>query len=306
MGETVSIEQRMTEAERRWGIWLKRKDAHEASGPCPICHQADHDGFLIFADGGYYCRKCGATGWIDENNPHVPSREELLEIRVRELERKQAEQDQRLAALERMHRCTDHLAYHQQMGERQRDYWYSEGIYDHAIAKFLLGYCPRCPTDRDGRPSYTIPIMSRGQLENIRHRLIGADNGDKYRPHMAGLPIQLFNSDVLDAKPERVLLVEGEKKTIVLDQSGFSAVGICGKRSFMREWLPKFAGIRDVIVVLDPDAAKSADALAGMLGPRARVAQLPVKIDDAIVKYGAQLADIEQFLALARPPRGKA
>jgi len=226
-----------------------------------------------------------------------------LEARAARAERERRDLEKRLSALERMHHCTDHLGYHQHMTEQQRDYWYSEGIFDEAISKFILGYCPRCPTDRDGRPSYTIPIFQGGELHNIRHRLIGADNGDKYRPHMAGLGIQLFNADTLEENPDRVLVVEGEKKTIVLDQSGFKAVGLCGKRSFLREWLPGFQGIKDIVVVLDPDAIKSADRLAGHLGPKARVTQLPVKIDDAIVKYGATVADIEAFLALARPPR---
>ena len=76
MGERRSIEQRIAEASRRWP-WLefKRKGADEASAPCPLCRQAVRDGFLIFSNGGYFCRKCNASGWLDEDDPKPMSPE---------------------------------------------------------------------------------------------------------------------------------------------------------------------------------------------------------------------------------------
>ena len=301
--------------ERHWHISLQRVsgDEYRSLNGCPICGDGGKgdksDRFRVFLDGKprCWCRKCGYTAFADSLGDQALTEQDrrilALEARQREIERTQREHEARLSALEKIHDCTDHLHYHEQMTSQQREWWYRQGIFDEAIDKWQLGWCWHCPTDRDGRASYTIPIMHRGELENIRHRLAQADNGDKYRPHMAGLGVQLFNADLLDAKPERVLLVEGEKKTIVLDQYGFPAVGICGKRSFMRPWLEWFADTQDIIVALDPDAHESAVKLAQAFGKRARVATLPMKIDDAITEYGATAAEIEAYLKLATPVR---
>ncbi|MFH1634948.1 MAG: hypothetical protein ABIG63_13215, partial [Chloroflexota bacterium] len=84
-------------------------------------------------------------------------------------------------------------------------------------------------------------------------------------------------------------------------QSGFDAVGICGQRNFKMEWLGWFSNVPAIFVALDPDAAESAERLAGILGQRARVVDLPAKLDDMIVLHGAGEADIERYLELARP-----
>jgi len=301
MGQTLSIETRISEAAKRWGISLKRKNSNEACGACPFCRLADDDGFLVFSNGGYFCRKCGVKGWIDENEKRPKlSNEKLLELRIADLEHKQREHERRLTALEQMARCKDHIHYHNALTELAREYWYNEGIYDEAIEKFTLGYCHACPTYPPS-PSYTFPIVNGGKLENIRHRLTKPGGNGKYRPHRAGLGVSLYNADALKEANERVLVVEGEKKTIVASQSGFPAVGICGKRSFNRKWMDGFAHIGAVYVVLDPDATESAQRLAAMFDGKARVVDMPCKIDDAIAKFGASSSDIEMFLSMARP-----
>lgn len=301
MGQEQHIETRMMEAQQRWGIILKRKNAKEACGPCPFCSLADEDGFLVWTNGGYFCRQCSAKGWLDENDPRTKplTPEQKVELRLRRLERQQREQEQRLNRLEQMHQCQDHLRYHANLTGQLREYWWDEGIYDAAIDKYLLGYCDRCPTFQESS-SYTIPIINGGQLENIRHRLALPNGKGKYRPHMAGLGISLFNADALETARERIVIVEGEKKAIVLDQAGFAAVGITGKRAFKREWLERFGHVAEVVVALDPDATESAYRLAALFDGRARVAALPCKIDDMITQHRASAADIESYLRLAR------
>jgi hypothetical protein len=166
---------------------------------------------------------------------------------------------------------------------------------------YVLGYCAHCPTDHDRRASYTIPVINGGKLRNIRHRLIGGDPGDKYRPHMAGLGTQLFNADLLAQPRDRILVVEGEKKAIVMTQCGFPSVAILGKNVFKSEWKELFDNAKRVIVGLDPDARESALKLAAIFGGRGRVAAFPVKPDDMVVKYGAGAADVEAVLRLAAP-----
>lgn len=304
MGEELSIEHRMMQAQQRWGVILKRKNAREAAGPCPICRLADDDGFLVWGDGGFFCRKCGAKGWIDDDKAKPLSQTELLALRVAKLEREQKEQAERLSRLEQMHRCEDHLAYHAGLTNEAREYWWEEGMTSKSIEHYQLGWCQSCPMCQESA-SYTIPIYDREhQLVNIRHRL-REPQGGKYRPHRVGLGNSLFNAELLNEPHRSIILTEGEKKSIVATQSGFDAVGICGNHSFKREWLGWFDGIEVVYIALDPDATESAFRLGALFSGRARVARLPAKLDDMITRFGANSDDIDAYLRTARPVRGK-
>jgi len=285
-------------AEAHWGLQFKKKTTREWCAPCPKCGGVDR--FLLFADGGFWCRQCGYRGWIDAlDGARQPSREEILEARIRRLERLAEEHERRLSALEKMHRCQDHLRYHQLLTDQALEYWLGEGITQDSINRYLLGYCPRCPTDKEHRPSYTIPVINDGLLWNIRHRLVNASNGDKYRPHMAGLGNQLFNADFLKSATE-IVVVEGAKKSIVLDQNGLPSVAIMGQRAFKREWLESFAPLQTVYIALDPDAAESARRLGKVFGEKARIMNLPVKPDDFFFRYGGTVDDFAAFMKIAR------
>lgn len=232
-------------------------------------------------------------------------RQLALEARVAAVERKQQDMEARLTALEKMHRLTHVADYYYKAiaspGNDAIEYWMSEGMELDTIDSYKLGYCQRCPTDSEHRASYTIPVMIHGKLYNIRHRLIGADNGDKYRPHMAGLPNVLFNADFLsDTSQRRMLVTEGEKKSIILAQAGFQNVGIMGKSGFQREWAQKFTHYETVYVALDPDATEQAAEIAALFKGRGRVVSLPAKADDMIVKHHATPEDIEAFLRQGR------
>ena len=300
MGEPRPIEEIIALAERRWpGLELRRKSTHEACGPCPICRQATTDGFVVFEDSGYLCRKCGAKGWIDENDPHPPSREQLLEIRVRALERKQEEHERRLTALEQMARCKDHVTYHQMLDDDDREYWHSQGMLDATIDKYLLGICYSCPTDSQHRPSYTIPVINGGKLVNIRHRLV-TDSGDRYRPHAPGLGATLFNADNVYADAPEIMVVEGEKKSLVVGQYGFLTVGTMGKAGFQPAWAKRFDKFKRVLVALDPDAEDQAQQVAGLFGGRGWVVPMPCKPDDLFTKYHGTPAMLQRFVELAR------
>lgn len=300
MGEPRPIEEIIALAAMRWpGLELRRKSGHEACGPCPICHQATKDGFVVFADGGYLCRKCNAKGWLDENDPHPPTREELIEIRLRALEQKQAEHERRLTALERMARCRDHLTYHELLDDADRDYWHSQGMLDETIDRYLLGICYQCPTDDQHRPSYTIPVINGGKLVNIRHRLVTTD-GDRYRPHMAGLGNTLFLADNVYQDAPEIVIVEGEKKALVTAQHGFHVVGTMGKAGFQPAWAQRFSKFPRVLVAYDPDAIEQAAEVARLFKGRGQVVEMPVKPDDFFTEYKGTPAGFREFLRLAR------
>jgi hypothetical protein len=302
-----TIEEAITTAAQRWpGYEFKPKTNDEACGPCPICKKADRDGFLIFLSGYYWCRPGGCQGWLDENDNQKLTPEEIrfrrLEAEQHRLKRQQDEQAKRLSALERMHQCQDHITYHQQMDCDDLDYWHSQGITDESIRRYLLGVCYRCPTDREHRPSYTIPIVNHGKLCNIRHRLIGVDT-DKYRPHMRDLGNTLFNADNLYTDADTVTIVEGAKKSIVLSQYGLNTVGIMGMQGFPPAWAARFEPFREVLIALDPDAQDKAHEMAGYFQGRGRVVSLPVKPDDFFISSGT-IEEFRAFLHWGKPVKG--
>ena len=287
-------------AKQRWPgsefvISRKKKEAH---GKCPICNRAEHDGFIIFESGRYLCRPGGCEGWVDEDEPRVLTQAEKNAIEIDNLKRKQQELEKRLSVLERMHQCTDHLDYHRALDDDARRYWHGQGIYDEAINRYLLGLCYRCPTDREHRASWTIPVFTKGELVNIRHRLFNAD-GDKYRPHMAGLGNTLFNSDNLYNGQPDVMIVEGEKKSICVSQYDINTVGIMGKAGFPPAWAAAFKTQRTVYVALDPDAQDNAHKLAALFPGRGRVVTLPEKADDFFV-MGGKPQEFREYMRQAR------
>jgi len=313
MGERLHIEQRITEANRRWpSLEFKTKGTNEASAACPFCGGTQR--FRIWGAGNYECRagagQCGRKGWIDENNPKPLTDVERLALQVAAQAQQIRDQEERLQALEAMHQCTDHRKYHERA---DYEHWLTQGVYPDTVDEWLLGYCDHCPTYRQSA-SHTIPVFGYDEkLVNIRHRLTSPDGRGKYRPHRKDLPRIPFNCSILKHPLERVLLLEGEVKTIVCSQYGWPSVGVMGQnvneRKFNREWLPWFQNAAEVIVCLDPDATESAQRLGEILtdgGHRnVKIASFPSKPDDLLVLHGANEDDFDGFLALARPVWGK-
>jgi len=295
-------------AEQTFNITLRqvRADEWRSVTGCPFCGDggkgARSDRFRVFTDGKprYWCRQCDRQGFFDDAQPLTEA--EKLEARLRAIEARQAEHERRLTVLEQMHSCTAHLHYHRALyhNEAAYEYWRCEGMTERSIDLYQLGYCSRCPTDHDGRASYTIPVQSNGKLWNIRHRLIGGDQGDKYRPHMAGLPNILFNADYLRLEFPYIIITEGEKKSIIAAQIGLPNVGIMGKTGFDTAWVGRFAQFETVYVALDPDATEQAFEIAALFERRGRVVFLPGKLDD-LVKLGMTEADVLSFLMVAAP-----
>lgn len=303
------IEEAVEIAQRRWPGYEFRIQKAEAHGPCPICGQADDDGFVIFSDGGTWCRAGNHTGWLDDDQQQTWTKEE---IRLRRIEAEQAraarerlEIRRRLSALERLNQGHDHLDYHKLLDATDRQWWHDQGISDESIDAYQLGVCYRCPTDSQHRPSHTIPIYDshRAQLLNIRHRLMGVTTGDRYRPHMAGLPGKvLFNSALVHTERD-LYLAEGCKKGIVLTQHDIPTVAVLGKYGFNLAWLPHFAKVRNLTLCPDPDAvqcwSKLGKQIADASSMTVRVCSLPMKPDDLFIA-GGTVEDFEQYLKQGR------
>lgn len=210
------------------------------------------------------------------------------------------------------------MAYHAALGAAHepteaRLWWHAQGVRDISIDRWTLGYCLRCPTAYNDdfpswtSPSFTIPVNENEQLLNIRHRLSNPlDAGDKYRPQKPGLGAQLFNSDSLSLLPDgssrtdrrTAVILEGEKKVIVVAQSGLEAqypfvTSTAGATSWLGDlgeaWKERFDDYDQIITLFDPGAEEAAEHTARLFGRRGYVASaLPEKVDDLLIQYGEQ------------------
>lgn len=289
--------------ETRFGITLRPATSTEWHGPCPWC--GGHDRFIVWERGTYMCRPgdghCGRQGWVDElDGRHAPpTAEQRMRWAMQRAAREKADQEKGQRALAELRRSDPHLAYHRNVLNGQGlDYWLSEGMTMESIRTYRLGYCPSCPTYQ-ASPSYTIPVIYRAQLWNIRHRLANPPaSGGKYRPHVAGLPSIMFNADdLLDASSEFILLLEGEKKSIVVSQeTGLPNVAIMGSKGFLHQWVPMFNRFKVIYIVLDPDVEDDAKDIAGQLGGRAKIVHLPAKPDDFFVRLHGTADKFKAYL----------
>jgi len=308
--DLAGIHEAIQLARTRWPTLEPRSTLdHEAHSPCPYC--GGDDRFVLFDNGYWFCRPgpghCGREGWIDDDKQVQWTPEER---RLRRIEAEQARArrerealDRRMSAIERLNASGAHVIYHDSLDESAYQWWTAQGVELYTVHDYQLGYCPRCPTDRERRASYTIPLWDyeHHQLLNIRHRLIGAENGDKYRPHMAGLGTCLAFSHHL-READYGVIVEGSKKALVCHQYGFPTVGVMGKHGgFKREWLDWFPR-GPVYIALDPDATESAERLGkgiAKTGKVVKVARFPLKPDDLFVA-GGTAQEFGYYLQLAR------
>ncbi len=278
----------------------KKQTALEYSSACPWCGGKDRFRFWI-DKANFWCRKCETKGFAtDAPGSLTISPEKLAAWREAEAAREAKTEAAKLSAVEQLNQNGRAGFYHRQMTDRK--YWYEAGLNDETIDKFNLGYCTACPTYRES-PSHTIPIIFRDKLYNIRHRLTSPNGCGKYRPEMAGLPSTLFNADILDKPEWMTVLVEGEKKAMVLSERGFPAVGIPGANIFPDKWIKLFEKCHRIYVVLDPGVEEQAAKIAGQLRGTCqdvRLCQLPVKPDDFFVDYGGSGPDFFEFLQLGR------
>ena len=106
----------------------------------------------------------------------------------------------------------------------------------------------------------------------------------------------LFNADNLTSDGDSLLVCEGEKKSIILAQTGFPNVGMMGKSGFKPEWVGKFHRFSTVYIALDPDAEAQAVQIAALFEGRGRVVLMPGKVDDMVTQYGATHDDIMWFI----------
>lgn len=307
------------ELNRRWGHLphVKKRGNGEWSAACPSCRDAGHHGtglpdrFRIFEDGERsrgWCRQCDHFEWLNEGkkgfkpDPAVIERLRQEQIAAEQSRKKEAERALKLLNDDRIWE-----RYCEEMPDHARNWWRSEGIPDWAQTYLQLGYCPEKSVWFDGRqhvtPTYTIPVFDVGwNLVNLRHRLVNPPtSNDKYRPDRAGLPASLYFTNPEEKLHDHVIAVEGEKKAIVVwvtleDYDTVSVVGLPGKCPG-ESILSRLESASRVTILLDPDADPA--RIAQRLGQRVRIVRLPLKVDDAITRYGLNKANLQQLIRKA-------
>lgn len=99
--------------------------------------------------------------------------------------------------------------------------------------------------------SYVIPVLDGQKILTIRHRMWNpSDRLGKYLPERKGDGAQLFGWDKIT---KETVIVEGEKKAMVLNSVGIPTVGIMGADSFKKEFDARFAAVcKTAYIMLDP------------------------------------------------------
>jgi len=284
----------------------RKKTAKEWSAACPQCN-AGEDRFLFWPDkGNFFCRRCGFKGFVLEVNKSFITPEQREAWNRAKEERRRKEYEEQLSAIDRLQLMANRVDWYHSQVDKALDYFSTQGLTKATVDRCHLGYCPQCPTDPSS-PSFTIPYFCNSKLINLRHRLKFPNGHGKYRPEFAGLKNQLFNLDTLKTSDEiefgylrsnEVLIVEGEIKTMVLEQIGFTTVGIPGANSWVEDWAKHFTG-KNVYICLDPGALDQAQRIATSLrgyNIQGRVCQIPTKPDDFFVRYNGTPEHLLRFI----------
>jgi hypothetical protein len=279
---------------------------YEWGGPCPVCGGTDR---CIVSNGLYWCRHaevCGCMGSLEaRGNVQVDPQAKMHTRMViqEEKERQARDQARKIAALNRSriwqvyHRAL--LEYPEMISNLN-----AEGISQHAIKRYQLGYCPAFPAyNHDLKkvvnvPAFSIPHFSmnrKGWCLNIRMRILDesfAENVAKYLPYRANLPTLFFPA--FTPKDKEVVIIEGEKKAIVLQRYGIPAIGLWGIYAVKQRWIPWLTRrFEKRYLVYDADNWGVISATyhqAKVLKAKPVFLNLPGKVDDLLVS-GQMTAD---------------
>lgn len=271
------------------------------------------DRFHVWERGGIWFAKCNqgshfqtskgtrqiiSLNYLSGKNNRL-SREEKLQLAHAEKERQEQEIRERMEKIQALTNSRIWEEYYKNIWNSQKalDYLAEGGITSDLITQFILGYNPKFGAMIDSEYTYvdaiTFPHFREMYVNgvpgwyctNIRHRILGlAHQG--YRPYTSGLGIDYFNA--LQEKPTEIIVTEGEKKAIVLNSRGFSAIGLWGVEVFDIKWINELTRWRvPIIVLFDNDGNKSVqvagDKLSRALNARYAHLEVPGKVDDVIL-----------------------
>src|SRR5712691_3000461 len=97
-----------------------------------------------------------------------------------------------------------------------------------------------------------------------------------------GAHAELYDWQTVLAKPEQIIICEGEFDRLVLESGGLAAVtSTGGAATFRREWAEAFRDISTIYVCFDNDTAgrEGAERVARLI-PQARIVRLPEEVGE--------------------------
>ena len=195
------------------------------------------------------------------------------------------------------------LKYHRNLPPHAREYLQQvRGISAEIINRQLLGW--------NGN-RITIPIPDRaGQFAFFK--LAKGPNDQTDSPKMLATPgahAELYCWERVLAKPEQIIICEGEFDRLALESRGFAAVtSTGGALTFRPEWAEVLREIPSIFVCFDNDAAGRAGAerVVRMI-PQARIVRLPEEVGEGgdvtefFVRLGRSREEFVGLLEAARP-----
>jgi len=304
---------------------VRRKSANEFSSSCVNCGGSVHkngdpsDRFVMFrvGRGGFplgFCRKCGYR-WYPAKE-QKPSKEEMDEWRKNQIEIEKSRIEAAKRSIELLQADKMWEIFYSQNNGYSVDVFRSWGIADSWIDYLKLGLIPDYTVYRHNEeayhsPAFAIPVWNVGGIvQNIKLRIANPkEDTDRYRNFYAMgnsyLFIPLYDIPLTGAG----LIVEGEKKAIVMEQTlddmGIRVIGVQTKTP-APELFEQLKDLDPIYIWLDPDAMKkdkkapetAVERMVRYVGKeRARIVDCPVKCDDGIVLQGL---NPKQFLRMAK------
>src|SRR3989454_7905174 len=166
--------------------------------------------------------------------------------------------------------------YHGNLPARIRQYLTeARGLRDEVIERHILGW--------NGN-RITIPVFDRdGRFAFFKLAKDPEDKADS--PKMLASPgakAELYGWERALAKPDQIIICEGEFDRLVLESQGFAAVtSTGGALTFRLTWTEAFREIPQVYICFDNDGPglAGAERVARMI-PHARILRLPEEVGD--------------------------
>lgn len=147
----------------------------------------------------------------------------------------------------------------------------------------------------------TIPYQELGQTISIR----GKEIGGKYLS-LPGSTAHLYGVDAVRGERD-IIVTAGEFDSLLLQQMGYSAVGVPGENIWKPEWESHIEDAGRIFILFDNDRAGHAGAekLAHKLGPSSRLASFPdsrkkIDVTEWVVNQGKTKDDFDMLLIKAK------
>lgn len=292
-----------------------RADHKSWRGPCPRCGGVRR--LLIFTDHPFpkwncQCDACGLHAWADQLEPAV-RQPASVEERARWAERNRREREERAARRQAklMEFTASELweALHAKLSAEHRAQWERWGVPAEWQDHLQLGWTPDktyrgVDGDLHHSTAYTIPYFHTNfEFLTLQYRLSEPPTPtDRYRFEQ-GLGTTYYQAEPANPIGERAVIVEGAKKAMVAHIYGQPDAAVLAVPS-----KADFGGVVEAVkdceviyVLLDPDADARARKLAADIGPAARLATLPGKVDDVILGSDRGKSLFAAALRWARP-----